>query len=107
MGTEGISKSQVSRLGGEIDERVRTFLSRPIEGEWPYVWLDATCVKTARPPHRLGRGHRPCGLTWASRSSCRSRRAVRPCRRFQQSGAALVLEPVALALDADDGRMMK
>ena len=32
---------------------------------------------------------------------------MRPCRRFQQSGAALVLEPVALALDADDGRMMQ
>ena len=32
MGMEGISKSQVSRLCGEIDERVRTFLSRPIEG---------------------------------------------------------------------------
>ena len=45
MGMEGISKSQVSRLCGEIDERVQTFLSRPIEGEWPYVWLDATYVK--------------------------------------------------------------
>ena len=35
MGMEGISKSQVSRLCGEIDERVQTFLNRPIEGEWP------------------------------------------------------------------------
>src|SRR5439155_8873976 len=51
MGTEGISKSQVSRLCGEIDERVRTFLSRPIEGEWPYVWLDATYVKARRDHH--------------------------------------------------------
>src|SRR5438045_2498875 len=48
MGMEGISKSQVSRLCGEIDERVQTFLSRPIEGEWPYVWLDATYVKARR-----------------------------------------------------------
>jgi putative transposase len=32
MGMEGISKSQVSRLCGEIDERVRAFLSRPIWG---------------------------------------------------------------------------
>src|SRR5271170_8354243 len=51
MGTSGISKSQVSRLCGEIDERVRTFLSRPIEGEWPYVWLDATYVKARRDHH--------------------------------------------------------
>src|SRR6202051_2286415 len=50
-GMEGISKSQVSRLCGEIDERVRTFLSRPIEGEWPYVWLDATYVKARRDHH--------------------------------------------------------
>jgi len=51
MGMEGISKSQVSRLCGEIDERVQTFLSRPIEGEWPYVWLDATYVKARRDRH--------------------------------------------------------
>jgi putative transposase len=51
MGMEGISKSQVSRLCGEIDERVRTFLSRPIEGEWPYVWLDATYIKARRDHH--------------------------------------------------------
>src|SRR5476651_177940 len=44
MGMEGISKSQVSRLCGEIDERVQTFLNRPLEGEWPYLWLDATYV---------------------------------------------------------------
>src|SRR6202158_2001357 len=45
MGMTGISKSQVSRLCGEIDERVHAFLDRPLEGEWPYLWLDATCVK--------------------------------------------------------------
>jgi putative transposase len=45
MGMTGISKSQVSRLCGEIDERVQTFLNRPLEGEWPYLWLDATYVK--------------------------------------------------------------
>jgi transposase-like protein len=38
MGCSGVSKSQVSRLCAEIDERVQTFLSRPIEGEWPYLW---------------------------------------------------------------------
>jgi putative transposase len=45
MGMTGISKSQVSRLCGEIDERVNTFLNRPLEGDWPYLWLDATYVK--------------------------------------------------------------
>jgi len=45
MGMSGISKSQVSRLIVEIDDRVKAFLSRPIEGDWPYVWLDATYVK--------------------------------------------------------------
>lgn len=45
MGGSGISKSQVSRLCAEIDERVGAFLTRPIEGEWPYLWLDATYVK--------------------------------------------------------------
>jgi transposase-like protein len=45
MGMSGISKSQVSRLCGEIDDRVQTFLTRPLEGDWPYVWLDATYVK--------------------------------------------------------------
>ena len=45
MGGTGISKSQVSRLCGEIDERVNAFLDRPIEGDWPYLWLDATYVK--------------------------------------------------------------
>src|ERR1019366_9260154 len=45
MGMTGISKSQVSRLCGEIDERVGAFLNRPIEGDWPYLWIDATYVK--------------------------------------------------------------
>jgi putative transposase len=41
MGMSGISKSQVSRLRAEIDERVRAFLDRPIECDWPYLWIDA------------------------------------------------------------------
>jgi putative transposase len=45
MGMSGISKSQVSRLCAEIDERVHAFLGRPIEGDWPYLWIDATYVK--------------------------------------------------------------
>jgi putative transposase len=45
MGMNGISKSQVSRLCEEIDERVKAFLDRPLEGDWPYLWIDATYVK--------------------------------------------------------------
>jgi len=45
MGASGISKSQVSRLCAEIDERVNAFLTRPIEGAWPYLWIDATYIK--------------------------------------------------------------
>jgi len=46
MGMSGISKSQVSRLCADIDERVKAFLDRPLEGDWPYLWLDATYIKT-------------------------------------------------------------
>jgi putative transposase len=45
MGMSGISKSQVSRLCQEIDARVASFLQRPLEGDWPYLWLDASYVK--------------------------------------------------------------
>ena len=45
LGMSGISKSQVSRLCEEIDERVKAFLDRPIEGDWPYLWIDATYLK--------------------------------------------------------------
>jgi len=45
MGMSGISKSQVSRLCAEIDDKVKAFLHRPIEGDWPYLWIDATYVK--------------------------------------------------------------
>src|SRR5215207_10872043 len=45
MGLAGISKSQVSKLGKDIDERVNAFLDRPIEGEWRYLWLDAPYLK--------------------------------------------------------------
>jgi putative transposase len=45
MGLAGISKSTVSKLCKDIDERVSAFLERPLEGEWPYLWLDATYLK--------------------------------------------------------------
>ena len=61
MGMSAISKSQVSRLCAEIDERVHAFLDRPIEGDWPYLWIDATYVKVCSSA-RIGRGdNRRCG----------------------------------------------
>jgi putative transposase len=45
MGLSGISKSTVSKLCKDIDERVNDFLARPLTGDWPYVWLDATYLK--------------------------------------------------------------
>ena len=58
MGMTGISKSQVSRLCEEIDGKVKAFLERPIEGDWPYLWIDATYLKVRRGgAHRVGRRH--------------------------------------------------
>ena len=45
MGMSGVSKSQVSRLCEELDGKVKAFLDRPIEGDWPYLWIDATYIK--------------------------------------------------------------
>src|SRR6185436_19640792 len=45
LGLDGISKSQVSRLCETLDEEVERFRGRPLEGIYPYVWLDATYVK--------------------------------------------------------------
>ena len=35
----------MSRLCADIDDKVKAFLQRPIEGDWPYLWIDATYVK--------------------------------------------------------------
>lgn len=45
MGPAGIGKSTVSKLCKDIDDRVNAFLDRPLTGEWPYLWLDATYLK--------------------------------------------------------------
>ena len=52
MGGTGVSKSQFNRLCGEIDESVNAFLDRPIAGDWPCPWLDATDV-TVREAGRI------------------------------------------------------
>ena len=62
MGMSGVSKSQVSRLCGEIDDKVNGFLDRPLEGDWPYLWLRChLCEGAPDRTHRLGRGDRGCG----------------------------------------------
>jgi len=45
LGLEGISKSEVSRVCGTLDAEVEAFRTRPISGEHPYVWIDATYHK--------------------------------------------------------------
>jgi len=47
MGMSGVSKSQVSRLCGELDEQVGAFLNRTLEGDWPYLWIVSVAVIVA------------------------------------------------------------
>ena len=58
MDMSGVSKSQVSRLCEEIDERVQAILDRPIEGDWPQPldWRHLCRIAPGR-PGRLGGGH--------------------------------------------------
>lgn len=52
LGLPRMDKSQVSRICKDLDEVVRVFLDRPLEGEFPYLWLDATYLKV-RQNHRI------------------------------------------------------
>jgi putative transposase len=45
LGVDGISKSEVSRICAELDTAVEAFRARPLTGEFPYVWVDATYHK--------------------------------------------------------------
>jgi putative transposase len=45
MGAKGMSKSEVSRMAGELDAQVAAFKNRPLSGVFPYVWLDAVYIK--------------------------------------------------------------
>ncbi len=125
MGMEGISKSQVSRLCGEIDERVQTFLNRPIEGEWPYVWLDATYVKARRDHHIVsvavivavgvntdGRrevlgmtvGHSEAEPFWVEFLRTLARRGLRGTKLVIPSSVCLLWQPEQAANAAQDTR---
>jgi transposase-like protein len=55
MGMSGISKSQVSRFCAELDGKVKKFLGRLIDGQWPYIWLDATYLKSREDGHVTSR----------------------------------------------------
>src|SRR3978361_1847141 len=54
MGMTGVSKNQVSRLCGELDEQVGAFLNRTLEGDWPYLWIDATYAQTREAGRLVG-----------------------------------------------------
>jgi putative transposase len=52
LGLTGIDKSKVSRICKELDELVEGFRNRPLEGRYPYLWLDALYLKV-RQDHRI------------------------------------------------------
>ncbi len=52
LGLTGIDKSRVSRICKELDEVVEQFRNRPLEGTYPFVWLDALYLKV-RHNHRI------------------------------------------------------
>lgn len=73
MGLDGISKSTVSKLCTEIDERVHAFLDRPLTGEWPYLWAGCHLPQAASGrPHCQCRGNHRCGRK--HRGQARNRR---------------------------------
>jgi transposase-like protein len=41
LGVDGMSKSTVSRICQQLNARVDAFRNRPLEGAYPYLWLDA------------------------------------------------------------------
>lgn len=49
LGLSGISRSAVSRLCAGLDKQVRCFRERPLEGAYPYLWLDAKVEKVREP----------------------------------------------------------
>lgn len=49
LGLAGMSKSTVSRLCSGLDEQVRAFRERPLEGRYPYLWLDAKVERVREP----------------------------------------------------------
>ena len=58
LGLAGMSKSTVSRLCSGLDEQVRVFRERPLEGRYPYLWLDAKVERVREPRRRAPQGPR-------------------------------------------------
>ncbi len=51
LGVQGMSKDRVSAMCRALDEQVEAFRSRPLEGDYPYLWLDAKHVKVRSGGH--------------------------------------------------------
>ena len=49
LGVGSLSKDQVSRMCAGLDEQVRIFRERPLEGRYPYLWLDAKVERVREP----------------------------------------------------------
>ena len=49
LGIEAMSRSTVSRLCRVLDEQVNIFRGRPLEGRYPYLWLDAKVERVREP----------------------------------------------------------
>jgi hypothetical protein len=76
---------------GEIDERVHAFLDRPLGGEWPYLWLDATYLKQ-REGGPIG-VHSRCGLhTRTVTNSWHANRRLEPFRYLHDCSDCFRLE---------------
>ena len=45
LGIDGMTKDRVSALCRALDEQVELFRQRPLEGAYPYLWVDAKQVK--------------------------------------------------------------
>ena len=92
MGMSDISKSQVSRLCGEVDDKIQSFLDRPLaQGDWPYLWLDATYLKVRQAGRIVsvavtvavavndqGIERREVGSAWRASARPRPRPSTRP-----------------------------
>jgi transposase-like protein len=68
MGLHQLSKDQVSRLCRGLDEQVRVFRERPLEGAYPYLWLDA---KVERVRERGGVRHKALVIAYGVQESGR------------------------------------
>ena len=90
MGLSGISKSTVSKLCKDIDERVGEFLNRPLTGDWLYVWLDATYLKQRQGGRIVSQAANSAGCSAAksSRARVQAPRTSSPAPDWTRTSAA-------------------